>query len=174
MCGRPEPFVSGAGEGEQRSPFVTLSIHSDVELAIRKPLFRGKDYADQLRKILGILGTPSPSDVDAIPDQGARDFVRALPHYEPVAWCSLWRTIRPAEEALLDGMLAFNPAHRLSLAECLASPVFDEVRGDDDDVVDRAALAGALHLPFVDAQVTSVAAAKKLIADELVKTPPPP
>jgi serine/threonine protein kinase len=43
-----------------------------AELLLRKPLFMGKDYADQLVRIIAILGTPSPNQIAAIPDAGAR------------------------------------------------------------------------------------------------------
>merc|ERR1711972_225134 len=40
------------------------------ELICRKPLFPGKDYKDQIRKILAMLGTPSNEELQWLPQDG--------------------------------------------------------------------------------------------------------
>ncbi len=134
-----------------------------AELAIRKPLFRGRDYADQLRKILGVLGTPPEDEIAAIPDAGARDFVRSLPHYERVPWRALWVDATVDEEALLDGLLAFNPVHRLSVQKCLESRVFAAVRDEQSEMV----AAEVLRLPFVDDRLVTLDDVNSFLAVEL-------
>ena len=44
-----------------------------------KPLFRGKDYVDQLNQILMILGTPPESTLQRIGSHRAQNYVRSLP-----------------------------------------------------------------------------------------------
>lgn len=134
-----------------------------AELAIRKPLFRGRDYADQLRKILGVLGTPPEDEVAAIPDVGAREFVRSLPRYERVPWRALWADATPDEEALLDGLLAFNPAHRLTVRQCLASRVFAAIRDEHSETV----AADTLRFAFVDDDLATLDDVNQHLAAEL-------
>lgn len=91
---------------------------------LRKPLFRGKDYADQLIKIIGVLGYPSEEDFKCITDDSAKQFVKNLRKYERVEWNVLIPDITTDEISLLDGMLSFDPSKRMTIDEILENPVF--------------------------------------------------
>ena len=49
-----------------------------AELLLRQPLFKGSDYLDQLRRIIGFLGRPAEAELDFIGSSRARAFVRTL------------------------------------------------------------------------------------------------
>jgi len=49
-----------------------------AELLLRQPLFKGSDYLDQLRRIIGFLGRPAETELDFIASSRARAFVRTL------------------------------------------------------------------------------------------------
>ena len=51
-----------------------------AELLYRKPLFPGKDYIDQLKLIVKMLGSPAEADLDFISSAKARTYIQALPH----------------------------------------------------------------------------------------------
>lgn len=50
-----------------------------AELLQRKPLFAGKDYIDQLKLIIKLLGSPSDADLSFISSVKARAYIKALP-----------------------------------------------------------------------------------------------
>jgi len=53
-----------------------------AELIGRAPLFPGDDYLDQVQRVIGVLGTPSPEDMHFIGNPAARRFISKLPKRE--------------------------------------------------------------------------------------------
>ena len=53
-----------------------------AELLLRKPLFPGKDYIDQLKLIIKTLGTPSDDELSFISAPKARAYIKALAHVQ--------------------------------------------------------------------------------------------
>jgi hypothetical protein len=45
----------------------------------RTPLFPGKDYLEQIQRIIAILGTPTADEMSYITNEGALKYVRSLP-----------------------------------------------------------------------------------------------
>lgn len=131
-----------------RAPEVMLADHYSFELDVwsvgtiyaemilRKPLFMGKDYADQLVKIIAILGTPPADQIARIPEQGARDFVKSLRKSERIGWDVLMPNSTQEQQAALDGMLAFEPSSRSTVSDLLRMPLFAaflETMDEDED-----------------------------------------
>lgn len=50
------------------------------ELLGGKPMFKGKDYVDQLNLILGVLGTPDEETLGRVSSDKARTYLKTLPH----------------------------------------------------------------------------------------------
>jgi serine/threonine protein kinase len=116
------------------------------ELISRRPLFPGRDYLDQLARIVAAIGAPPPTTTkvgedggeDAalawVPSARARAYIRGLPGgggggggggspTPPTGLAALVPAdTPPAALDLLGRMLAFDPAGRASVAECLAHP----------------------------------------------------
>lgn len=99
-----------------------------AELILRKPLFAGRDYADQLLKILGVLGTPDADTLQAIADEGAQQFVASLRKYTRVPWSSMMKNVTDQQQQCLDAMLTFDPRQRPSAAQVLQLPMFEHLR----------------------------------------------
>lgn len=96
-----------------------------AELLLREPLFPGKSEADQLARIYAVLGAP---------DEAAWPGYAALPHARTAPRTPAQRTLRhhmrrtcsPAALDLLDGLLTYDPARRLSARAALMHPYFAE------------------------------------------------
>lgn len=103
-----------------------------AELLGGRPFFKGKDYVDQLNKIIEKLGTPNEETLQCIGSPRAQEYIRNLP-YQPKIDLNRefsktdYRTRQvfpPNPDAidLLDKMLAFNPSSRISVDAALEHP----------------------------------------------------
>lgn len=90
-----------------------------AELLGGKPIFRGKDYVDQLNQILLILGTPPESTLTRIGSTRAQNYVRSLPIMRKVHYKQLYPDASPLALDLLEKMLTLDPSKRISVEEAL-------------------------------------------------------
>ena len=58
-----------------------------AELLVRKPLFPGKDYVDQLKLIIRTLGTPKEEELTFVTSVRARAYILALPPVQVTIEC---------------------------------------------------------------------------------------
>lgn len=93
-----------------------------AELLGGKPLFRGKDYVDQLNQILLILGTPRESTLTKIGSIRAQNYVRSLPLMRKVPYTEIFPNANPLALDLLEKMLTLDPYQRITVEEALAHP----------------------------------------------------
>lgn len=118
-----------------RAPEIMLSFQSytkaiDIwsvgcilaELLGGKPLFKGKDYVDQLNQILHYLGTPSEETLSRIGSQRAQEYVRSLPYMPKIEFCKLFPNANQQALDLLEKMLAFDPKDRITVEAALEHP----------------------------------------------------
>jgi len=104
-----------------------------AEMLGNKPLFPGKNYVDQLNRILAIVGSPSEEDLAAIPNDKSRRYVAQMPKRAKVPWCQLYPDATPEAIDLLDKMLAFNPERRITAEDALTHPYFAEYHDPLDE-----------------------------------------
>ncbi|EIW58623.1 kinase-like protein [Trametes versicolor FP-101664 SS1] len=93
-----------------------------AELMMGKPLFKGKDYVDQLNKILDVLGSPEDAVITRIASPKAQAYIRSLPIKKRVPFEKLIPTADAQAIDLLTKLLQFDPAARITVAEALEHP----------------------------------------------------
>lgn len=90
---------------------------------------------DQIRRIIGILGSPSSEDMAFIGNEQARKYIKSLPRRNKQPWSTLYPKANPVALDLLSKMLKFNPVKRYTVEQCLAHPYFEELHSDDSEPV---------------------------------------
>jgi len=106
-----------------------------AELIARKPLFPGDDYIHQLQLITQKLGSPDPEDMGFIRSERARRFMTRLPHSPKVPWEDLFPSANPLALDLLDKMLVFNPAKRITVNAALKHKYLEALHCEEDEPV---------------------------------------
>jgi serine/threonine protein kinase len=105
-----------------------------------KPIFKGRDYVDQLNQILNYLGTPSEEALRRVGSprvslqqsklcpflshtlSQAQDYIRSLPFKPKIPFQQLYPSANPLALDLLEKMLEFDPARRISCNQALRHP----------------------------------------------------
>ena len=98
-----------------------------------KPLFPGKDYHHQLTLILDVLGTPTMEDYYGIKSRRAREYIRSLPFKKKIPWKAMFPKTSDLALDLLDKLLAFNPAKRITVEEALRHPYLEPYHDPEDE-----------------------------------------
>ena len=94
-----------------------------------RPLVAGTSEADQLDRIFRLLGTPSPQDFPGIVE--LPEYRADLPRYPPPrgGLTSPVPTLDPTGIDLLDKMLQYDPARRVTAQDALDHPFFYDMTG---------------------------------------------
>ncbi|KAG2159099.1 kinase-like domain-containing protein [Suillus bovinus] len=132
-----------------------------AELLGGKPIFKGRDYVDQLNQILHYLGTPSEDTLRRVGSPRAQDYIRSLPIKPRVPFQTLYPHANPLAIDLLQQMLCFDPAKRISCEAALNHPYL-QVWHDpaDEPVCDT-------KFDFSFEEEDSIEGMKRLIIDEV-------
>ncbi|XP_067554578.1 mitogen-activated protein kinase 11 isoform X1 [Pseudorca crassidens] len=85
-----------------------------AELLQGKALFPGNDYIDQLKRIMEVVGTPSPEVLAKISSEHARTYIQSLPHMPQKDLRSIFRGANPLAVDLLGRMLVLDSDQRSS------------------------------------------------------------
>lgn len=123
-----------------------------AEMLSGKPLFPGKDcksrrccidqysYADvllvdhhQLTLILDVLGTPTMEDYYGIKSRRAREYIRSLPFKKKIPFKVMFPKTNDLALDLLEKLLAFNPAKRITVEDALRHPYLEPYHDPDDE-----------------------------------------
>jgi len=103
------------------------------ELLGRKPMFPGDDYIHQLTLISDKLGTPSEEDLDFVTSDRAKRFMRGQDFKPPQPLAALFPRANASAVDLLEKMLVFNPAKRISVVDALAHPYMASLANPEDE-----------------------------------------
>ncbi|XP_029061638.1 mitogen-activated protein kinase 11 isoform X4 [Monodon monoceros] len=85
-----------------------------AELLQGKALFPGNDYIDQLKRIMEVVGTPSPEVLAKISSEHARTYIQSLPHMPQKDLRSIFHGANPLAVDLLGRMLVLDSDQRSS------------------------------------------------------------
>jgi serine/threonine protein kinase len=103
------------------------------ELLGRKPMFPGDDYIHQLTLITERLGTPSDDDLAFVTSDRAKRFMRGQEKRERVPFAQLFPRANPQAVDLLEKMLVFDPAKRITVQDALAHPYMESLSNPQDE-----------------------------------------
>ncbi|KAL4859014.1 Proton/sulfate cotransporter 2 [Chlorella vulgaris] len=106
-----------------------------AELLGRKPLFPGKDFVHQLNMVCKVIGTPTAAEIAAVPSDKARAYLASMPYFPKGDMHQYFPSASPLAIDLLDRLLAFDPAKRLTVAQALAHPWLASLHDPNDEPV---------------------------------------
>jgi serine/threonine protein kinase len=96
-----------------------------AELFIRKALFPGQDYFEQINLIINVLGTPQNDSLSFVSEGTALKFLQDLTFKPKIPWAQV-PGLKPAASdvaiELLDVLLSFSPYKRISAKDALRHP----------------------------------------------------
>lgn len=107
-----------------------------AEMASGRPLFPGRDYHNQLWLIMEVLGTPNSEDYYNIKSKRAREYIRLLPFCKKVPFAELFAGCPNADPLMLDlleQLLVFNPAKRITVEKALEHPYLSMYHDNEDE-----------------------------------------
>ncbi|KAF1980737.1 Pkinase-domain-containing protein [Aulographum hederae CBS 113979] len=93
-----------------------------AEMCTRKPLFPGDSEIDEIFKIFRILGTPSEEEWPGV--TSFPDFKSSFPKWNRGDLSTLVPTLNDEGLDLLDAMLVYDPAGRISAKQSIIHPYF--------------------------------------------------
>ena len=88
---------------------------------------------DQLNQILQILGTPDDETLRRIGSDRALLYIRSLPTTPKVPFERLYPKASPMALDLLEKLLKFDPAARMTVEEALAHPYLEAYHDPEDE-----------------------------------------
>uniref|UniRef100_A0A3Q1G1T6 mitogen-activated protein kinase n=1 Tax=Acanthochromis polyacanthus TaxID=80966 RepID=A0A3Q1G1T6_9TELE len=103
------------------------------ELLKGKVLFPGTDYIDQLKRIMEVVGTPTPDLLKKICSEHAQKYIQSLPFMPQQDLEKIFRGANPLAVDLLKRMLVLDCDGRISASEALSHPYFSQYHDPDDE-----------------------------------------
>lgn len=106
-----------------------------AELIVRRPLLQGKDYLDQLKLIVKLLGRPSEDDMQHLVHPTAKKALREMQASRSKPFDKIFKkyTDNPDCIDLLKKMLVFSPDKRYSVEQALAHPYLKDLHQEGDE-----------------------------------------
>ncbi|KAL3667590.1 hypothetical protein V7S43_007144 [Phytophthora oleae] len=98
-----------------------------AEILGRKALFPGKNFLHQLTLIFDVIGAPPVEATTRIQSSQAQRFLRSLGKKLKVPFRTLFPNASDAALDLLDRLLEFDPAKRITAHEALAHPYMQDI-----------------------------------------------
>merc|ERR1711998_535330 len=99
----------------------------------RKALFPGKDYLQQLRMIIDVLGTPTKQELAFVNNPQAVHYITQLGKRIKKPFSELYPKSNLLATDLLSQLLCFDPSQRITAAAALPHPYFEELHIPEDE-----------------------------------------
>lgn len=108
-----------------------------AELYLKRPIFKGANHIDQLKKIFQVLGVPAPQDVEWMQSPDAKTWVKQLrrSEYKGTPLNEVLPAMVPQGIDLLTKLLKVNPNDRIDVKGALAHPYLRELHRPDDEPI---------------------------------------
>lgn len=98
-----------------------------------RPLFKGRDYIDQLKQILATLGTPDEETLQRIGSERAQEYIRSLPPMVKVPFQQVYPRATSFAIDLLERMLTLDHTRRITADEALDHPYLAAYHDAEDE-----------------------------------------
>ena len=106
-----------------------------AELLLRVPMFQGRDYMHQIKRITDVVGTPTEEDLANLTNPSSRDFLRSLGKKPNIPFSQIFPNANPKGIDLMQKMLRFNPDERISVDEALRHPYLESLHDPAEEPV---------------------------------------
>lgn len=106
-----------------------------MELFNKEPLFPGKDYVHQFSSITELMGSPSDADLGYVRSENAIRYLHQLPRHTKQPLVTRFPRLPPLAVDLIEKMLAYDPAKRITAEEALAHPYLSGLHDVTDEPV---------------------------------------
>ncbi|KIR62502.1 CMGC/MAPK protein kinase [Cryptococcus bacillisporus CA1873] len=104
-----------------------------AELLGLKPMFKGKDYIEQMTLILETVGTPDEETMARVASEKALLFLKTLPTYEKKDLRSIFPHADPLAVDLTDQLLEFDHTRRIDVPTALKHAYVDKYHDPEDE-----------------------------------------
>lgn len=104
------------------------------EMIGRKPVFPGSHYLEQIKTITKIIGTPSETDLDWLPENSpAFKFLAKLPTFSKRPWHTIYPEATADGIEAIERMITFHPVRRATVQEAIDLPYYHDIHMPDDE-----------------------------------------
>ncbi|KAH7286192.1 hypothetical protein KP509_33G062300 [Ceratopteris richardii] len=104
-----------------------------MEILNREALFPGRDYVQQLKLITELIGSPNDEDLGFLRNSNTQRYIRQLPRYERQPLDQKYPHINAEAIDLVDKMLVFDPAKRITVEAALSHPYLASLHDINDE-----------------------------------------
>lgn len=104
-----------------------------AELLGLKPMFKGKDYIEQMTLILETVGTPDEETMARVASEKALLFLKTLPTYEKKDLRSIFPDADPLAVDLTDQLLEFDHTRRIDVPTALKHAYVEKYHDPEDE-----------------------------------------
>jgi len=103
------------------------------EMLMRKPLYPGHNTQHQLDLIIGLLGSPEGEELQKIPNEKCRKFIKSLPKTPARPFGEFFTDATEPAQDLLTMMMKWDPNSRITVEEALGHHYLQDLHCPEDE-----------------------------------------